>query len=151
MLPNNINNLIFTVETHCVLCEVGNAFRWTSGFYLVQAFSRFPFPAETLVRFQAGQCDICGGQSATVAGVLPSTLAFPASIFHTKPYTRTYLISSFYQKDQRAKTGHLVTTRFSFRYREWIGQTDRQTDFYIVFQNCSFKNKCSFLLWLGIV
>ena len=38
---------------------------------VAEAFSRWPFTAESRVRSQTSDCEICGGQGGTVTGFSP--------------------------------------------------------------------------------
>ena len=62
------------------LLEIGELWlKSTSTFFMVQAVGRRPHTVEARVRFQAGPCEIYGGQRASGQVFLPVLLLSPAS------------------------------------------------------------------------
>jgi hypothetical protein len=87
---------------------------------VAQAVSRRPLTAEARVRFQASQCEMCGGQSVTATGFSPSTSVFPCQYDSTNaPYSSSSTYCSY--EDKRAKPWNIPKSNgFSEIEEYWI-------------------------------
>ena len=111
----------------------------------------FPFTAEALVRSQASPCDICGAQSGTVTGFLPST-SIPPCQYHSTiaPHSSSSKLCS-YQKDKPSKPGTFQNL-CSSGYRGGGGLDIKLLSlFSLQTVNPNFKSRCCSSSWIQSV